>query len=417
MRRRTESLGQPFRTFLAAETVSSAGTMVTVVALPLVAIEELHASTLAIGVLEAVQWVPAVALGLVLGALVDRNQRRCRSIMISADLGRALTLGIVPLAAAFGALSLPLLLTAALLTGVFTAFFQSAYTPYLRQLVPPEQYGAGNASLQAGRSAARIIGPSIGGALIAVIGAANTLSADALSYVLCGLALLTITARFAPAPPKQRQRITVEIIEGIRALRATKTLAWVTGGAATANLVITAIGALEIVFLTREASLQSNLIGPVITVGGVGGLTAALLSRRVHNRYGLGRTATLAFLLTAPAALLLPATQAGITVALFAIGVFAISFGISLGGIALMTIRLQYTPPELQGRISSVSQALNAATIPLGALLGGIAGQYLGTRAALTVLGVAYIAFAVAFYCSPVRTVRPATPVTRTADV
>lgn len=76
-----------------------------------------------------------------------------------------------------------------------------------------------------------------------------------------------------------------------------------------------------------------------------------------------------------------------------------------------MTLRLHFTPPHLQGRVSSVSQVLNAATIPVGAVLGGALAELLGTRSALVVLAIAYIAFGIAFACSPVRTVVPdATP-------
>ena len=116
----------------------------------------------------------------------------------------------------------------------------------------------------------------------------------------------------------------------------------------------------------------------------------------------MGRTAVVAFLVTAPFALLLPATQRD-TVALFAIGAAAISLGISVGGVALMTLRLHHTPGKLQGRVGAVSQSLNAATIPLGALLGGAAGQWLGTRTALVMLAVGYIVFGAAFARSPVR--------------
>ncbi|MFK3676503.1 MFS transporter [Microbacterium sp. NPDC090218] len=400
-------LGRPFTTFLVAETVSATGTMLTLVALPLIAIEQLNASTFSVGLLEALQWLPAVFLGLLLGALVDRSQQRCRSLMVAADLGRAITLGAVPVAAHLGALTLPGLLTSALLTGVFTSLFQSAYTPYLRQLVSSDQYAAANASMQAGRSAARVIGPALGGGMIALLGASNTLIIDAISFLLCAIALLTITRKVAPPQPSARRHITTEIGEGLRALRESSMLAWVTGGAALANLLLSASGTLEILFLAREAALSSDMIGLVLTAGGVGGLTAALISSRLIDRYGLGKTGTSAFLFTAPASLLLPATQTGASVALFALGIFAISFGIVLGSVSLMTLRLQHTSPELQGRVSSVSHVVNAATIPLGALLGGTLGQFLGTRTALVVLAACYIAFSIAFSRSPVRTAVP----------
>lgn len=401
------TLGKPFITFLVAETVSATGTMVTIVALPLIAIEQLQASAFNVGLLEALQWLPAAILGLLLGALVDRSQQRCRAILVTANFGRMTSLGAIPLAAHFELLTLPVLMALAFTTGVFTAMFQSAYTPYLRQLVPSTDYASANGSMQAGRSAARVVGPAIGGLLAALVGASNTLLITAGCFLICAVALLTIISQVAPPPPPPRQRLTTEIGEGLDILRSSRVLAWITAGATTANLLLSASGALDILYLSRELDVPSDTIGFILTAGGVGGLTAALISGRLIRRYGLGKVATFAFLLTAPGSLLLPATQSSSAVALFTVGVFTVSFGIALGGVALMTLRLNFTPPQLQGRVSSVAQVLSAATIPIGAVLGGTLAEFLGTRIALIVLAIAYIAFGIAFACSPVRTVIP----------
>lgn len=401
------ALGKPFITFLAAETASASGAMVTIVALPLIAIEQLRASAFTIGLLEALQWLPAAVLGLLLGALVDRSQQRCRAVLVTANFGRMASLGAVPLAAHLELLTLPVLLVLAFTTGVFTAMAQSAFTPYLRQVVPSAGYASANGALQAGRSAARVVGPAVGGLLVALIGASNTLLFTAVCFLICAVALLTIVGQVAPPPPPPRRRLAAEIGEGLAVLQTHRILAWITAGAATANLILSASGALDILYLSRELDVPSDTIGFVLTAGGVGGLTAALVSGKLISRYGLGKVAIFAFLFTAPTSLLLPATQSSSTVVLFAIGVFTVSFGIALGGVALMTLRLHFTPPHLQGRVSSVSQVLNAATIPIGAILGGGLAEYLGTRAAMVVLAVAYIVFGIAFAFSPVRIADP----------
>ncbi|WP_315073933.1 MFS transporter [uncultured Microbacterium sp.] len=310
------------------------------------------------------------------------------------------------MAAQLELLTLPVLLALAFTTGVFTAMSQSAFTPYLRQVVPSNDYASATGSMQAGRSAARVVGPAVGGLLVALIGASNTLFITAGCFLICAVALLTIVGQAAPPPPPRR-RLTIEIGEGLGALRSSRILMWITMGAATANLLLSASGALDILYLSRDLGVASDTIGFVLTAGGVGGLTAALVSGRLISRYGLGKVATFAFVFTAPSSLLLPATQSGSSVALFAVGVFTVSFGIALGGVALMTLRLHFTPPHLQGRVSSVSQVLNAATIPVGAVLGGAMAELLGTRSALVVLAVGYIAFAIVFVCSPIRTVVP----------
>lgn len=400
-------LDRSFATFLVGDTISGTGTMVSGVALPLVAINSLHASTLQVGLLEAMQWLPAVLIGLPAGALVDRNQRRSKATMMAASAGRAVSVAAVPAAALLGILSMPILLAAAVVTGIFAVFFQSGYMPYLRQLLAPDDLAAGTSYLQSGRSVARISGPALGGALVVALGASTALTIDAISFLVSCAALALTRAAQPPAPPPPRQSLLADIAEGVRRLYANRLLSAVAAATAGANLFLTAIGAIEIVFLVRDVHISAGLIGALITISGVGGLAGALASSKLIDRFGMQRVAGFTFVLTAPAALLLPATHQGVWVALFAAGGFAVSCGIAIGSVALMTLRLHHCPPVLQARVGSYTRLLNAASIPIGALLGGTLGQYLGTRPALILLAAGYICFGIALTRSPLTTPTP----------
>ncbi len=146
-------LGWSFRSFLAGQSVNGLGTMVATVALPLVAVERLHATVFDVGILEAVEWVPAMTIGLPVGALIDRHQHQARVIMMGANLGQAAAVAAVPVSAATGVLTLAVLLAAAFTAGLFGTFFQTGYSPYLRQLVAPDDLATASARLRAGQSA------------------------------------------------------------------------------------------------------------------------------------------------------------------------------------------------------------------------------------------------------------------------
>ncbi len=152
-RARRASLGRSFQSFLAGQSVNGLGTMVAAVALPLVAVERLRATVLDVGILEAVEWVPAMTIGLLAGALIDRHQHRARAIMMGANLGRAAALAAVPVSAAAGVLTLSPLLAAAFTAELFGTFFQTGYSPYLRQLVSPDDLGTASARLRGGQAA------------------------------------------------------------------------------------------------------------------------------------------------------------------------------------------------------------------------------------------------------------------------
>lgn len=399
----SRGLGRSFRVFLAGQTVNGLGTMVSGVALPLVAVQRLHASTFDVGLLEAAEWAPALLIGVHVGALVDRHQRRARPAMMSANVGQAIAVAAVPATAASGLLTFPVLLAAAMSAGLFGVFFQTGYSPYLRQLVARDDYVAANSQIQAGQSAAQITGPALGGALAEAFGAATALFADAASFLVSFASLLAITTASPATVPKPRQRLRKEVAEGLRYLSDSQLLRTIAAATALANLSLTAIGAVEVVFLVRDVHVTARAIGLLFAVGGIGGLSGAVISHKLTRKMGTERIARTALAVTAPAALLIPLTHYGATIVLFAIGGFMVSFGIALASVTFASLRLQYTPSDLQARISSSSRVLNAATIPAGALLGGALGQLLGNRSALYAMAAAYTAFSFALVRSPLR--------------
>lgn len=161
--------------------------------------------------------------------------------------------------------------------------------------------------------------------------------------------------------------------------------------AALANLLLTSIGAVEIVFLVRVAGVTARTVGVMFAAGGAGGLAGALSASRIDRRVGTHRVARCAIASTAPFALLLPWAHRGPTLALFGLGAFAAIFGIVLATVTFATIRQTCCPPELLGRVLAGSRLLIAITIPLGALAGDTVGQYLGPRTAIlgSVIGYA----------------------------
>src|ERR1700730_15785793 len=117
------------------QSVSELGSQVSVLAVPLVAIDVLHASAFAVGVLTSMQSLPFLLVGLPAGAWVDRLRRR--PVLIAADVGRAVALGSIPAAWALSILTLGQLYLVSLLSGVLTVFFDVAYQSYLPALVEP----------------------------------------------------------------------------------------------------------------------------------------------------------------------------------------------------------------------------------------------------------------------------------------
>src|SRR2546429_1532361 len=164
----------------AGETVSEFGSQVTVPAVPTVAILVLHAGPFQVGVLSALEFLAFPTLGLVAGVYADRLRRR--PIMIACDIGRLLALGSIPVAFVLDALTLQQLYIVALLTGIFTVFFDVSYQSYLPVLVDRPNLIEGNTKLEVTRSPSQISGQAVGGLLVLSNRRAPAVAVDALYF-------------------------------------------------------------------------------------------------------------------------------------------------------------------------------------------------------------------------------------------
>ncbi|MFI6093578.1 MFS transporter [Streptomyces sp. NPDC051218] len=181
------------------------GSQITVLALPLVAVVLLDASAFQVGLLAAAETSAYLLVALPAGAIVDRVAKR--RLMIGCDLALFLVIGSVPLAHAFGELTLVQLFTVALVSSVFSVFFSVAYQSYLPVLLDRDQLMDGNGKLAASRSVAQIAGPSLGGGLVTLIGAAGAMTADAVSFAASAGSLTALRKR-EPRPARPGTRPT-----------------------------------------------------------------------------------------------------------------------------------------------------------------------------------------------------------------
>ena len=375
-----------FLRFWAAASVSLVGDAVTRLALPLVAITLLDASPFEVGILGAAQLGPFLLVGLPAGAIIDRIERVLR-LMVFADVARAAVLLSVPLAYAAGALSLVQLYAVGFVTGVLTVFFDNASSSYLPSLLERRLLVDGNSKLEVSRSGAQIAGPGIAGALIELTSAPAALVADALSFLASGALIARIRqpARSAEARPKGLRlgALRHEVIEGARYLFRHPHLRAIALTTTTANFFRSALVAVLLVYLVREAGASAGAIGLAFALGNVGFLAAVLVAPTVARRFGIGRTMRVAVATFGPAAVLVAAAPVGWAVVAVAVMEFVDSFGIGLHGVNQISLRQAVTPEPLRGRVAATLRLGMFGAMPLGTLLGGALGTLVGLRPAL----------------------------------
>ena len=389
------------RLLVAGQAISELGSQVGSIALPLVAVLGLRASPLQVGVLTAAGTVSFAVLALPAGVWVDRLPRR--PVLVGADLVRGVALLTVPVAATLHRLTLVQLTVVALAGGVARVLFDVAYPSYLPTLVERERLVQGNAYLESSRSATQLTGPGLGGWLVQLAGAPAAVLADAVSFLASAGCLLGIRATEPRPASPGRRRLGRELVEGLGFVLGQPALRAITACTALTNLLWAAAGTVQLLFLVHQVRLAPGAIGLLISAGAAGGLVAALAATRVARGVDTARLIWLPVTVTAPFALCTPLTAPGWRVALFPIGVAVTSFGQVLYNIAQISYRQALCPPGLLGRMNASIRFLVFGALPLGGLLGGLAGERLGVHPTLWLCGIGLALTPVPLLLSPLR--------------
>jgi MFS family permease len=385
--------------------ISAVGSQVTLLALPLTAILVLHASAFEVAVISTAVTLPNL-LGIAAGVWLDRVRRR--RVMIGADFGRAAVLASVPVAYAFGVVNLPQLYAVALVSGALTVFFEIASQAYLPAIVPREELVEANAKLQGATVAAQGAGPSIGGALVTLVTAPVAILADAVSFLVSGLLIGSISKRyeFREEPISRAPTRRTELREGARYVFSEPYLRPLLLSHALANLALGLLWAIVIVYAVRVLGLSAATIGVILSLGQLGGFAGAVFARRIAQRAGVGRVVVASFFLFGPAALLLASATRRTAIVFVGLGWILESLARSLYGVSATSVRQALVPDRLQARASGVVATTGTSAFPLGTLVGGALAAAFGLREAMVVVAtVSFLPF-VPVVLSPVRSLR-----------
>jgi MFS family permease len=272
-----------FRRYWTGQAISLFGDQITAIALPLAGVLVLHADAAEMGYLGALVYAPNLVFSLWAGSIVDRRGRR-RHTMIAADLVRAALLATVPIADAFGELTLAQLYAVAFLGGTLTVFFQVADSALIPALVERERYVEANSLVHGSRAFSFVGGPSVGGALVQLLTAPLALLADAASFLVSAVCLSTIR----PAEPPAEEAGRGHVVEGARFIWRTPTLRAALGATAVINFFNFVFFALFILYATRSLGIRAGTLGLILGAGAVGGLIGAVLTGRIGRRIGIG---------------------------------------------------------------------------------------------------------------------------------
>ncbi|MGV3759246.1 MAG: MFS transporter [Actinomycetota bacterium] len=360
-----------FRLFFTGQGISQTGHWLTLIAQTLLVLE-LTDSGIALGLLAAAQFGPVLLLGAWAGLVADRADKRRLLIRVQAfAMAQAFTMGALafmdepPVVAIYAV---------AALGGVATAFDNPARRSFVVEMVPEDHVTNAVSLNSALMTGSRVVGPALGGLLVATVGYGWTFWLDGLSFlaVIAGLRMMDVTA-LRSAPPQRR---------GKGQIRAGLRYAWSVQELRVPLLMMAVIGTLAFnfqtvlpLFVTRDLGGSDVTFSLLMSVVSVGSLAGALMAaRRKDLQVHLVSVAAIAFGATMLALALSPGQPVAFAVGV-AMGFASITFMTT--STAIVQLRAE---PSMRGRVLALQAIVFLGSTPIGGPVVGAVSEGLGAR-------------------------------------
>ena len=389
----------------AAASVSIFGSLITRMALPLAAILILGAGAFEVALIRAMELGTTLVVGLVAGAWVDRLRRR--PVLIWADLGRAFLLVTIPVAHVLGVLTLVHILAVSGLAAVLTTFFDSADNAYLPTIVERERLVDANAALAASGSASEFMAFGLSGFLVQLLTAPIAILIDAITFVVSAVLLGSIRREEGPPPAKEdREPVLREIREGLRLVIHDPLLRAFAGAQMALSVLWGVFGATWFLFTLEELQLGPAILGVVAGVGGFSSFIGAVVASRATRRFGIGRVAIAALLLSAAGNAFIPLAPAGLpllAIACLVMQQLVADSAVTVYDITEVSVRQGVVEDRALGRVTSTFHVAAVLAQLTATLAAGALAEVIGLRLTSWIAPLGGVVGALILWASPVR--------------
>lgn len=365
-----------FRLLFLGQASSMLGDGIVPIALAF-AVLDVTGSATSLGLVLAAGAIPTVLLVLLGGVSADRSSRR--RVMLVSDLVRAVSQGTLALLLLLGAADLLHMVILAAVWGIAAAFFRPAYSGIVPEIVPTENLQRANGILGLSRNVGSVVGPSVGGVLVASVGSGVGLLVDACTFVISAIAIALMSRESAKI-----RGTTGSVLHDLRAgwtdFRSRTWLVAVVVWAALFHLAVLAPYQVLGPVVARQSLGGAAAWGIISGAFGAGAVAGGVLALRLRITHDLVVACSALLLFALPLALLaVPATTI-----LIASSAFLAGAGTSVFGVLFTTAMQERVPLESLSRVSSYDWMGSLALLPLGLILAGPLAEATSARAVLT---------------------------------
>lgn len=395
---------------ISGQVVSITGSQFSLIAFPLLALFITNSPAQA-GLIGAMRLVPYFLLSLPAGALIDRWDRK--RVMLICDIGRALSLGSIPVTFALGYLTLWQLYLVSLIEGTLFVFFDLAEVACLPRVVTREQIVAATNQNEMARNVAFMLGPGLGGAVYS-LGKFVPFLLDAISYLFSVLSLYWIRARFQQERVGKPEKLWIEIRAGLLWLWRQPLIFFIALTGTLNHLLFDGI-VLLIIVLGQQMHATTFEIGLVLAMDGVGSLIGSILAERFAGYLSFRVVYILYPWLWASFWFLIPLAHNMFVLSVIVGLIYMVGI---IADLAQFSYRRLLIPDKLQGRVNSVFRLISYSGAPLGLALTGLLLQVYGPYPTVVILGAGVVVTAILTTLNPhVRRARPLSEIAQESEV
>ncbi|GAB6927795.1 MFS transporter [Paenibacillus sp. JCM 10914] len=352
--------------------LSNFGYQIYLIALPLL-IYDMTQSALAMSMMRAIDFFPNIFIGMLAGVIVDRYHRK--KVMLVTVLLRLITLAAIVYLLFVDGIALWHLYALGFVLSAAGYTFGNSHHSVVPQLVSKQQLTAANAQLTFVDTLIMMIGPGVAGIMIAAFSYKISFS-----VFLVSVLMLYICVHLTHIPQTIRKETTVgkgalwkEMKEGIDALFANKILLTPTIAVLFNNFAASLTSGVLIFFAADMLHATKEEIGWMFGMGAAGGLLGSVCIPRLRRKYGRGRIYIGCVLTEVFSFVLLVFANSWW---LIGVSLFIRVFAITMSNVVYFTIRQEFTPNHLLGRVAGTSSMLMKLALPLGLFVSGLWAEY-----------------------------------------
>ena len=371
-----------FRLFFGGQSISLVGTWITRVATSWL-VYRLTGSLLLLGIVGFCGQIPTLVLSPFTGVLVDRwNRHRLLVITQVFSMLQSLALAVLVFS---GHITVTWILVLQVAQGIINTFDTPGRQAFVVEMVEDRADLPNAIALNSSMvNASRIIGPSIGGVVIAAVGEGWCFMADAISYLAVIASLLAMTVQPRERPPRVTSA-REELVDGFRyvsrflPVRSALTLL------ALISLLGMPYSVLMPAIATRQLHGGANTLGFLMTASGVGALAGALYLAARRTVLGLGRAMSMAAMVFGIGLVLFSLSRV-LWLSLLILPIVGAGMMITMA--STNTIVQTIVEEHLRGRVMAFYTMAFLGTAPIGSLLAGVVAEHIGSENTILAGGI-----------------------------